>query len=87
MKTIKNNVLMWSAVLLLGGCSSVQNHPLYHAWQARAYGMYGMQANTVSARAPLIYMPQQGYISPMVTTSTPVSGSEQRYIAAYYGLN
>lgn len=48
MKTIKNSVLLWAVALLpLAGCTSVQSHPLYSAWQAQAYGMYGMQPNAV----------------------------------------
>ena len=89
MKTIKNSVLLWAVALLpLAGCTSVQSHPLYSAWQAQVYGMYGMQPNAVGVtRAPLTYMPQQGYISPVVTVSAPMSGGERRYVAAHYGLN
>ena len=89
MKTIKNSVLLWAVALLpLAGCTGVQSHPLYSAWQAQAYGMYGMQPNAVGViHAPLTYMPQQGYISAVVTVSSPVSSVERRYVAAHYGLN
>ena len=90
MKTIKNSVLLWAFALTpLAGCTSVQSHPLYSLWQAQAYGMYGMQPNAAPGvmRTPLTYMPQQGYISPVVTVSAPVSGVERRYVADHYGLN
>lgn len=95
MKTIKNNVLVMGASLLsLAGCANIQNHPLYSAWQEQAYGVYGMQPNVMVSPAyqqqpsgALVYMPQQGYVSPpAITVSAPVSRDEQRYIATYYGL-
>ncbi len=103
MKTRRNRVLPPTLMLLLlSGCASVQNHPLYSAWQERAYSAYGMPVpaptqnpymNTTmpyqfSNRYGLGLRLQRGYTGRTFTVSdTPrLSSGEQQYIAQYYAL-
>lgn len=98
MKTRINRVLLPTfALLLLSGCASVQNHPLYSAWQERAYGAYGLPVPAsnsnpfMDAVMPynfnngngLSYRPQEGRVS---RTAEVMSQAEQQYISQYYSL-
>ncbi len=96
MKIIKKSGLLAGLSLLsLAGCTSVQTNPIYNAWQAQAYGAYGMTPNSPYRTTPYYpnnsrvytYMPQNGYVSsPIINVSAPVSRGEQQYIAQHYGL-
>lgn len=97
MKIIKNSVLLLCVSMgILSGCTTIENSPLYAAWQDQAYGAYGMQAPglsgnymkaVISSPTGYAYMPERGYISQPITVSAPVSRAEQLYVASYYGLN
>ncbi|MBJ6611476.1 MAG: hypothetical protein JG718_14035 [Candidatus Thiothrix moscowensis] len=102
MKTRKNSVLLSILALLpLFGCASVQNHPVYSAWQEKAYSAYGMPVPApgavpfMSATMPSrsytergsSYRLQHGYTGRTLRVSAPVvSAAEQNYIAQHYSL-
>ncbi|MBU0653639.1 MAG: hypothetical protein KJ914_00740 [Gammaproteobacteria bacterium] len=102
MKTRINRVLLPTyTLLLLSGCTSVQNHPLYSAWQERAYSAYGLPVPAtgsspfINAAMPykfnngngLNYMPQEGYLTRTSDMVVPVASyAEHQYIASHYSL-
>ncbi|SDZ82951.1 hypothetical protein SAMN05660964_00326 [Thiothrix caldifontis] len=94
---IRRNSVLWAlvAMVLLPGCTTMQENSLYSMWQERAYGAYGMPVPTASTSPfmsaampyrPVLSNPLDTVSGALLNVSRTVSEQETQFISQYYSL-